>query len=212
MFASSIFWVKIINGFKFNHFQMPEKILFIHGFASVGQGVKSLQLKQWFGNDIFAPDLTHRPLADLNDLATLIKKEQITTIVGSSLGGFYGLLLVMQFQFPVKLVLINPALQSPQTLKQYIGTVTRYNGEQFTWSQQQVDELQQLSAQLSSASFQQLDQSKILVLLAKHDEVLDAQVVLDTLPKANIIVDEFEDHRFADIGKYRQQIDAFIHG
>ena len=187
---------------------MSEKNLFIHGFASVGHGVKSLQLKQWFGNDVFAPDLNHRPLTDLNDLTALIKKEQITTIVGSSLGGFYGLLLAMQF--PVKLVLINPALQSPQTLQKYIGTVTRYNGEQFTWSQQQVDELQQLSAQLSSASFQQLDQSKILMLLAKQDEVLDYQIAIDTLPKANIIVDEFEDHRFADIGKYRQQIETFI--
>ena len=52
---------------------MLEKILFIHGFASVGHGVKSLQLKQWFGNDVFAPDLNHRPLADLDDLSALIK-------------------------------------------------------------------------------------------------------------------------------------------
>ncbi|MCJ8146907.1 alpha/beta fold hydrolase [Acinetobacter sp. A3.8] len=187
---------------------MSEKILFIHGFASVGHGVKSLQLKQWFGNDVFAPDLNHRPLTDLNDLSALIKKEQITTIVGSSLGGFYGLLLAMQF--PVKLVLINPALQSPHTLQKYIGTVARYNGEQFTWSQQQVDELSSLLKQFAISKDQQLDQSKILILLSKQDEVLDYQIAIDTLPNANIIVDEFEDHRFADIGKYRQQIETFI--
>ena len=122
----------------------------------------------------------------------LIKKEKITTIVGSSLGGFYGLLLAMQF--PVKLVLINPALQSPQTLQKYIGTVTRYNGEQFTWTQQEVDELSTLLAQFIASKDRQLDQSKVLILLAKQDEVLD----------------EFEDHRFADIGKYRQQIETFI--
>ncbi|MEC8886290.1 MAG: YqiA/YcfP family alpha/beta fold hydrolase [Pseudomonadota bacterium] len=187
---------------------MLEKILFIHGFASVGHGVKSLQLKQWFGNDVFAPDLNHRPLADLDDLSALIKKEKITTIVGSSLGGFYGLLLAIQF--PVKLVLINPALQSPQTLQKYIGTVTRYNGEQFTWTQQEVDELSTLLAQFIASKDRQLDQSKVLILLAKQDEVLDYQIAIDTFSNANIIVDEFEDHRFADIGKYRQQIETFI--
>lgn len=184
---------------------MNQNVLFIHGFASIGQGVKSLQLKDILMNEVLAPDLNHQPIEDVAYLSRLIETHQIRTVIGSSLGGFYALLLALKY--PVNVILINPAVQSPQTLQKYIGTVERYNGEQFLWSQQQVDELATLAKEISPQNLaKQLDQKRILTLLAKHDEVLDYRDAATLLSDSHIIIDEAQDHRFADLSPYNDII------
>lgn len=188
---------------------MPKNILFIHGFASVGQGVKCLYLKEILQGEVIAPDLAHSPLEDVEILSQIIQKNDIDTVIGSSLGGFYGLLLALKH--PVKLILINPAVRSPQTLQKYIGTVERFNGETFQWSQQQIDELTQLAIQIEPENLQALDKSKVLVLLARHDEVLDYRIAEQLLQGTKIIIDEQEDHRFAGLQFYADVIREWHH-
>lgn len=179
---------------------MNQNVLFIHGFASIGQGVKSLQLKDILMNEVLAPDLNHQPIEDVAYLSRLIETHQIRTVIGSSLGGFYALLLALKY--PVNVILINPAVQSPQTLQKYIGTVERYNGDTFEWSQQQIDELTALSTQIQAENLHQLDKSCVLVLLARQDEVLDYRHAELLLQGTKIIMDEEQDHRFADLQPY----------
>ena len=184
---------------------MQNNILYIHGFASVGVGQKSTQLQTLFNTPVFAPNLNHRPLEDVALLKKMVKEQHITTVIGSSLGVFYGLLVALAQ--PVQLILINPAVRSPETLQKYIGTVERYNGEQFLWSQQQVDELAILAKEISPQNLaKQLDQKRILTLLAKHDEVLDYRDAATLLSDSHIIIDEAQDHRFADLSLYNDII------
>lgn len=179
---------------------MSKNILFIHGFASVGQGLKSLQLQQMFDGQVLAPDLVHRPLQDVQILSQLVVQHQIKTVIGSSLGGFYALLLALKY--PINLILINPALQSPVTLQKYIGTVQRSDGQTFEWSEQQIAELSILLQNIQPENLQKLDKSSVLVLLATHDEVLDYRIAAQLLQGANILLDEKADHRFADLQPY----------
>lgn len=183
-------------------------VLFIHGFASIGRGVKSLQLQEILNTKIIAPDLDHQPLQDLEKLQHMIETHHVSTVIGSSLGGFYGLLLA--FKNPINLILINPAVRSPQTLQKYIGIVERFNGEIFQWSQEQIDELAQLAIQIEPENLQRLDQSKILILLARQDEVLDYRDAEQLLQGAKIILDEQEDHRFAKLQPYADLIRSWL--
>ena len=113
---------------------------------------------------------------------------------------------MLALKYPVNLILINPAVRSPQTLEKYIGTVERFNGDTFEWSQQQVDELVQLSQQIEPANLHKLDKSRVLTLLAKHDEVLDYRIAEQLLQGTRIIIDEYEDHRFAGLEPYAEVI------
>ncbi|MFU8925795.1 YqiA/YcfP family alpha/beta fold hydrolase [Acinetobacter puyangensis] len=183
---------------------MSKNIFFIHGFASIGRGVKSLQLKEIFDDHVYTPDLSHQPLQDVQMLSQLVEQQQIKTVIGSSLGGFYALLLALKY--PVNLILINPALQSPMTLQKYIGTVQRSDGQTFEWRERQIDELTRLLKQIQPENLQKLDKSSVLVLLATHDEVLDYRIAAQLLQGANILLDEKADHRFANLQPYADLI------
>lgn len=186
---------------------MHAPVLFIHGFASFGRGQKALQLEKLFEGELITPDLSHRPLEDVARLKALIDEYQIKTVVGSSLGGFYALLMALHA--PVQTILINPSLRSPNSLRRAIGTVECFNGTQFTWSQQQIDELAQLGQQISPEHLAQLDQRKILLLLAEKDEVIDYRYAPTVLPNAKIIIDHELDHRFADLQPYAELIQSW---
>ena len=54
---------------------MSNRVLFIHGFASIGRGVKSVQLQEILNKEIIAPDLNHRPIEDIERLQLLVETQ-----------------------------------------------------------------------------------------------------------------------------------------
>ena len=184
------------------------KILYIHGFASSGQSSKSADLAHMLQQQVVAPDLTHQPLVDIATLEHILKHEPIQLVVGSSLGGFYALYLMLKH--PKKTVLINPSLAPHMTLKDKLGHVTSYKKEaDFEWTAQHITELKLLADEITwGFKHNEVNVSQLLVLLAKHDERLNYQDALHLFNGANIIVDDQQDHRFSDIQRYQQDIEA----
>lgn len=185
-----------------------KKILFIHGFASSGNSQKAQDLHRMIGCDVIAPDLTHQPNQDITYLKELLDQHQIDMVVGSSLGGFYALLLGQTTR--LKLLLINPSLTPHITLQDKIGYVESFKGQGFAWSEREVEQLEilyktlNLKDDVQQSLMHTLQQS--LVLLAQHDERLNYKEALDSLSMAHIIIDDVQDHRFADITPYAEYI------
>ena len=185
-----------------------KKVLFIHGFASSGQSQKAHDLAKMLNCEVIAPDLKHQPEQDIQSLEIILKNESIELIVGSSLGGFYALLLGMRQ--PYKLLLINPSLHPHLTLQDRLGYVESFKGNGFDWSSNEINALAKFATDLQLSENANIQMRMLLkqtlVLLARHDERLNAQETIHLLKDAQIIVDDEQDHRFADLTKYTPYI------
>lgn len=99
------------------------KIVYVHGFASVGQTDKVREIAKQVGHEIIAPDFAFRPKETIEAIHALTPD----ILIGSSLGGFYAHLVSMQLQVPA--ILINPAI-APWEIK--VGEyANHYTGEMF---------------------------------------------------------------------------------
>jgi predicted esterase YcpF (UPF0227 family) len=86
-------------------------ILVIHGFNS-GPGSKSETLKNHFPTtNIFTPQLSNKPIDDIDILQKFLDKNTNIHVVGTSLGGFYGLYLALtnQDRDDISFYIINPS-------------------------------------------------------------------------------------------------------
>ncbi|RUM60683.1 MAG: esterase, partial [Persephonella sp.] len=87
------------------------KVMYIHGFNSAGYGNKINKLKEAFGDEnVIALTLPYNPAKAIKLLEFLIeaiREKDNLILVGTSLGGFYGLYLGAKYKIPS--VLINPS-------------------------------------------------------------------------------------------------------
>ncbi len=86
------------------------KIVYLHGFGSTGQSLKSDMLKKHFGeNNVFSPDLNINPNNTEELINTFIKKENPESLVfvGTSLGGFWANYFGQKWDAPS--IIVNPA-------------------------------------------------------------------------------------------------------
>lgn len=184
--------------------------LFIHGFASSGRSSKVEQLRRILDEEVLAPSLTHRPKVDYAHLEALVREHRVTTVVGSSMGGFYAMALAQRFD--ERVVLVNPSLRFVDTARRYLGTNTVYDtGVTFDWTEREIDELREINATVQEALDPVLSGvtwANVLVLLAEKDEVLDARATAALLKWIKVVFDPVQDHRFADLGPYAERIRA----
>lgn len=189
-----------------------KKILYIHGFASTGQTSKVDQLKAMTGVEVIAPNLSHDPVKDITILEDIVRTQNITMVVGSSLGGFYALYLAQRFD--LGLVLINPSLKPYETLKDKLGEVSIFGSNaSFSWTAEKLDQLKDLDKVVSRALGENssIDWAKTLVLLATKDERLDSGVTRSAFSKAKVVEDSMQDHRFAGISMYDDEIKSILY-
>lgn len=183
-------------------------VLYIHGFASSGNTSKVAQLRDILGEDILAPSLTHNPGPDMKMLMDLVRNNHIKTVVGSSLGGFYAILLGEYFD--LRLILINPSLEPHKTLVDKLGTVQIYGSDStFEWTEQDLEMLSWAAEDVNkSLTPGQSNQTwpNILCLLSAKDERLDAKATAEVFSMSHVIIDPDQDHRFSDLSKYADQI------
>ncbi len=83
-------------------------ILYIHGFASCGDSNKTRLLKEHF-KDLLSPDIPVDPDEAISFLHKLIINNEVTMLIGSSLGGFYAAYFAEKFQ--IRAVLLKPSTQ-----------------------------------------------------------------------------------------------------
>ena len=178
------------------------KILYLHGFASCGEGNKSKALVAYFGNEnLLAPNLPYAPQEAIETLSTLISIENPSLLVGSSLGGYYATCLAEKFGIPA--VLINPSCKPWDTLAEHVGWQERFcDGEKFEFKQVYLQQLERISIAPQ--------RSRYLVLLQSEDEVLDYRIAKEQYKNHRVIVEYGGNHRFENIHEYLSMIESFM--
>src|SRR6185437_880227 len=127
-------------------------ILYLHGFRSSPQSFKARLLGQRLAElgleDIYrCPQLPASPRAAA-ELALSLAREMTAdgkelSVVGSSLGGYYANWLAEKTG--CRAVLLNPAVQPPRDLENYVGVTTTYHSNDvFEFKREYIDELKTL--------------------------------------------------------------------
>ncbi|WP_292657565.1 YqiA/YcfP family alpha/beta fold hydrolase [Nitratifractor sp.] len=182
-------------------------ILYIHGFASSGLGAKAETVREYFGEEAFAPSLPYVPDLAMDTLIQIAeqadRRREPLYLIGSSLGGFYALYLAERFD--CKAVLVNPSTRPWETLAAHTGEGTNYyDGARFEWTPQHVERLRKYRVPALSHP------EKILLMLQTGDEVLDYRLALEELKGAQTLLEEGGDHSFRGFEKHLPRIEAFF--
>lgn len=99
-------------------------ILYVHGFASSMNSSTAYNLKNEFPEyNIHVIEVNHFANESISKIENYIKNNNITTVIGTSLGGFYTLHLNSTIK--VNRIVINPALNPSTDLKRFLG-VNKY--------------------------------------------------------------------------------------
>ena len=176
--------------------------MYLHGFASCGEGNKSSELKKYFGEgNVLSPDLSPSPFDTITMVERLLRSEDIGLIIGSSLGGFYATYLAEKYQ--MRAVLLNPSTEPWKTLAPYVGWQQRFCDEEvFEFKSVYLEQLQTLEVLPGKG--------KYLLLLQSDDEVLDYTKAQSLYNKHKVIVEYGGNHRFENIHDYMSMIENFI--
>lgn len=96
---------------------MKKKILYVHGIGSGVGGTTVTNLKKAFPDyEVYNPELPVSPLEAMELLKDLVKNNKFEFIVGTSLGGFYTMLLKGVPKF-----IINPAMRPCTDIPKALG-------------------------------------------------------------------------------------------
>ncbi len=181
-------------------------IIYIHGFGSSGEANKAKLLRAHFhekGIRFIAPSLPTIPDLAIQTLSELIESyDEPIYLMGSSLGGYYALYL--SDKYDLKAVLINPAINAPETLDRAIGHgVNYYDNSAYEWNSSHVE-------MLESYEIEEPNLKNLFVLLQKGDEVLDYEEAFDVLNGAKMIVEEGGTHSFEGLERHFEEIKRFF--
>jgi len=186
-------------------------ILYLHGFRSSPQSFKARLLGQRLGELGLAhlyrcPQLPASPRA-ATELALSLAKEMTAdggplSLVGSSLGGYYANWLAEQLG--CRAVLLNPAVQPPRDLENYVGVTTAYHSDEvFEFKREYIDELKALRIDAITRP------ERYFLIAATGDEVLDWREMTAHYAGARQFVIEGSDHGISEFAQYVDQVLAF---
>jgi uncharacterized protein len=180
-------------------------ILYLHGFTSGPQSFKARALhahlhRRGFGDRFICPQLPPSPAAAVALAERFIQPG--TTLVGSSLGGYYATWLAERHQ--LKAVLANPAVVAKLSPEQFVGPQKSiYTGEAFEFTQGHIEELRALDVPVLSHP------EHFWLLLEEGDEVLDYRHAVARYAGARQTVVAGGDHSFTRWTDYLDDIVSF---
>ncbi len=175
--------------------------LYLHGFRSNSKSKKAKILEEHFREKIITPDYPIEPENAIPYLENIIKANNITGILASSLGGYYATYLSEKYNLPT--VLINPSVKPYETTRSYLGINTKFSGERFEWKESHLEGLGKLKVEKPK-------QKNYLILLNSGDEVLDYSVALDFYQGCKKVVEEGGSHQFENLENYLEKITSFL--
>ena len=181
-------------------------LLYIHGFNSSPASFKANALNAAFArlgrdDEFFCPALPHRPAEAMALLEAILPHHNPDnlTLIGSSLGGFYGTYLTEKYG--VRCVLLNPAIFPHDGLRAYLGPQKNlYTGEQYVLTLQHLEEMRALFV----PNLKHVD--RYLLLTATGDEVLDYRDGVARYAGAAQIIIQGGDHGLSDFADYLDKI------
>lgn len=183
-------------------------IVYLHGFASHGEGSKAKMLREYFPDEkVLAPTLPVDPLEAVKFIEEIYysAKERVV-FVGTSLGGFYAYYFAARYDTPA--AIINPSLKPWETLRTKVGINKRYDtGEEFEWKEEYLDHLKQLDSMI--------DRSEIYLyflhfFIALDDEVINHGEIIDLFPRHIIKFYDKMGHRFKDFSLLLPEIKKIV--
>jgi predicted esterase YcpF (UPF0227 family) len=186
-------------------------LLYLHGFRSSPNSFKARVLAQWVQNHQPAvqwvcPQLPASPQQAIALALSLTQgwPQATSAVVGSSLGGFYAQWLARTLG--MRSVLLNPAVRPARDLASQIGTHPAWHdtSQQVHFQGEFVDELLQLEASLPPA------RSDSLAIIAKGDEVLDWQEMLQACQHGQVVLLEDSDHGISDFESHLPEVISFL--
>jgi len=183
--------------------------VYLHGFNSSPQSFKARLLKSRLAAlgreaEFVAPELSHWPEQAIATVARVLENcdPQATTLIGSSLGGYYATWLAERYR--LRAVLVNPAIRAHELLAGYLGAQTNlYTGAQYELTPAHLEQLRALDVDEITHP------SRYLLLVAMGDEVLDSRIALQKYRHAAQIVEPGGDHGFSDFARYVDPIIEF---
>ena len=182
-------------------------ILYVHGFNSSSLSFKARLLRDRLAAlgraDLYrCPDLPHRPTQAIAALERLLAPHAgTTTLVGSSLGGYYATWLAERYD--CRAVLVNPAVRPYEGLQRYLGPQQNlYTGAQYEFTQSHLAELRALEVE-------NVRPGRYLLIVGTRDEVLDHRVALARYRGCHEIVVEGGDHGLGDFGGHVDDVLAY---
>ncbi|WP_121626585.1 YqiA/YcfP family alpha/beta fold hydrolase [Poseidonibacter antarcticus] len=186
-------------------------IIYLHGFASAGFGVKAQKFLEYFEDEIITPTLPTIPNLAIATLEQLIEaflnRGEKVSLIGSSLGGFYSLYLANKYN--LKAVLINPAVYPWITLENYRKdeyelATSYYDNSKFEFNHSHSQSLRNYEVLIIK------NPENFLTLLQDEDEILDYEEAAEKLEETNLIIEEGGNHSFVGIEKYFRKINSFL--
>ena len=185
------------------------KILYLHGFASSADSTKAKVIKSFVKKNnsstkILIPNLDNNIKKAYLQIEEIIKAESPSSIIGSSLGGFFG--IYFSEKYNLLCVNINPAIP-PIDMSEYLGENQNYStGERFFIDQGQLDFLDVMNKKIRNLKNHQ----NILTLVQSGDEVLDYKLAIEYFSASQIEVIFGGNHSFEDFELHIPKIQKFI--
>jgi len=173
---------------------MNQTLVYAHGFRSSSKSHKATQLGEYLrahhpGVRFLSPDLSFRPalaVAQLESACHGVAPASLT-VIGSSLGGFYA--VVLAERLGCRAVLLNPSIRPFETLSKHLGEQTNlYTGEKFVFDTSHVAELQAMYVPAITRP------ARYLLMVEMGDELLDHHRTIAYCAGSKQIVIEGGDH------------------
>ncbi len=185
-------------------------LLYAHGFRSSSQSRKARELADYLaahapGITLLTPDLSFDPAIAIEQLDGLCRQyaPEELTIVGSSLGGFYA--LVLAERFGCRAALLNPSLRPYETLAKHLGPQTNlYSGEAFEFTEAHLATLQSLRVE-SIANIR-----NYLLIVEMGDELLDHRDTIRFMGGARMVVVPRGNHDLVSFPRHIPELLAFV--
>ncbi len=181
-------------------------LLYIHGFNSSPASFKSNVLKGALtsigrADEFLCPALPHRPAEAMTLLESMLPQRHLDqlTIVGSSLGGFYGTYFTEKYG--TRCVLLNPAIFPHEGLREYLGPQKNlYTADEYVLTEQHLNEMRALFV----PQLRNLD--RYLLITSTGDEVIDYRQGVERYAGAEQIIIQGSDHGMSDFANYLDKI------
>ncbi len=192
-------------------------IVYLHGFNSSPEASEKVtDLKNAFPDaQMIAPRLPYDPLQSIIKIMNIIRDKKEVHIVGTSLGGFYVMMLhhLMDFHDNLHYYAINPVLRPDESFKKRVGQVFENygDGERFEVTEEYVNDLKFLTDILYNSG--KPKRCIIDFYLGMQDDVVDPIATRDYLYSLGLPVfihTEDQDHRFQDISSVIKTIREYF--
>ena len=191
--------------------QAPRHLLYLHGFRSSPQSFKARLLHAWLDEHARAvhwwcPQLPPSPRAAFALLEHGLAgwPREAMAVVGSSLGGFYAMVLAERLGCPA--VLLNPAVDPARDLAAYVGELRAYHDASVTlqFGAESIDELRALApARITRPE-------RYFAIVAKGDELLDWREAVARYAGAQVLLLEGSDHALSDFAQHLPAVPRFL--